>query len=91
MVSISSNNVEFNVNEVLSAMNQSIHSETISKQLFMEETSTVTGEDVFPNSLPASPDKSSSQTENMFNYCFNNEKFREIEKFRECSRENKET
>ena len=45
-------------------MNQSIHSETTSKQLFMEETSTKTGEDVFPNSLPASPDKSQSQTEN---------------------------
>ena len=30
----------------------------------MEETSTITGEDVFLNSLPASPDKSSNQTEN---------------------------
>ena len=30
----------------------------------MEETSTITGEDVFPNSLPASPDKSRSQTKN---------------------------
>ena len=45
-------------------MNQRSHSETTSEQLFMEETSTITGEDVFLNSLPASPDKSSNQTEN---------------------------
>ena len=30
----------------------------------MDETSTITGEDVFRNSLTASPDKSSSQIEN---------------------------
>ena len=30
----------------------------------MEETSTITGENVFLNSPPASPDKSSNQTEN---------------------------
>ena len=44
-------------------MNQSIDFKT-SKQLFMEETSTIRGKDVFPNSLPASSYKSSSQTEN---------------------------
>ena len=44
------------MNEVSPAMDQSIHSETTSEQLFMEQTSA--------NSLPASPDKSSSQTEN---------------------------
>ena len=64
MVSIGSNIVEFNVNEVSPAMNQSIHSETTSEQLFMEETSTITGEDVLTNGLPAPPDKSSSKTEN---------------------------
>ena len=63
MVSIGSNNEKFNVNEVSLAMYQSIHSETTSEQLFMEKTSTITST-VFPNSLPASPDKSSSQTEN---------------------------
>ena len=64
MVSIGSNNVEFNVNEVSPDMKQSIHTETTREQLFMGETSIITGEDVFPKSLPASPDKSSSQTEN---------------------------
>ena len=64
MVSIGLNNVEFNANEVSPAMNQSIHSETTSEQLFMEGTSTITGEDVFRNSLPTSPVKSSSQIEN---------------------------
>ena len=64
MVFISSNNVEFNVNEVLPAMNQSIYSETTSERLFMQDTSTVTGEEDFPNSLSASPEKSSRQTEN---------------------------
>ena len=39
MASIGSNNVEFDVNEVLPAMNESLHSETTSEQLFMEETS----------------------------------------------------
>ena len=51
------------MNEVSPAI-QSIHSETKSKQLFIDETSTITGEDIFRNSLPASPDKSSSRTEN---------------------------
>ena len=64
MVFISSNNVEFNVNEVLPAMNQSIYSETTSERLFMQDTSTVTGEEDFPNSLSASPEKSLRQTEN---------------------------
>ena len=63
MASIGSNYVEFNVNAVSPAMNQSIHSETASEQLFMEESLTITGEDIFPNSLPVSPDKS-SQIEN---------------------------
>lgn len=31
----------------------------------MEETSAITGEDIFQNSLPASPNKSSIQTENV--------------------------
>ena len=52
------------MNEVSPAMDQNIPSETTSEQLFMKETSTKTDEDVFPNSLPASPDKSPSQTEN---------------------------
>ena len=52
------------MNEVSPAMDQSIRSETTSEQLFMEGTSTKTWEDVFPNSLTASPDKSSNQTEN---------------------------
>ena len=47
------------------AISQSIHSKTTSEQLFIEKTSTIIDEDVFPNSLPASPDKSSSQTENL--------------------------
>ena len=64
MVFISSNNVEFNVNEVLPAMNQSIYSETTSERLFMQDTLTVTGEEDFPNSLSASPEKSLRQTEN---------------------------
>ena len=64
MASIGSNYVEFNVNAVSPAMNQSIHSETASEQLFMEESLTITGEDIFPNSLPVSPDKS-SQIENL--------------------------
>ena len=64
MVFISSNNVEFNVNEVLPAMNQIIYSVTTSERLFMQETFTVTGEEDFPNSLSASPEKSSRQTEN---------------------------
>lgn len=65
MVSIRWNKVESNVNEVLSAMSQSIHSETTSERVFMEETSAITGEDIFQNSLPASPNKSSIQTENV--------------------------
>ena len=64
MVFISSNNVEFNVNEVLPAMNQIIYSVTTSERLFMQETFTVTGEEDFPNSLSASPEKSLRQTEN---------------------------
>ena len=64
MVFTSSNNVEFNVNEVLPAMNQSIYSETTSERLFMQDTLTVTGEEDFPNSLSASPEKSLRQTEN---------------------------
>ena len=64
MVFISSNNVEFNVNEVLPAMNQSIYSETTSERLFMQDNLTVTGEEDFPNSLSASPEKSLRQTEN---------------------------
>ena len=64
MASIGSNYVEFNVNAVSPAMNQSIHSETASEQLFMEESLTITVEDIFPNSLPVSPDKS-SQIENL--------------------------
>ena len=65
MASIRWNKVESNMNEVLSAMSPSIHSETTSERVFMEETSTITGEGIFQNSLPASPDKSSIQTENV--------------------------
>ena len=48
MVPIGSNNVGSNVNEVSPAMSQGIHSKTTSEQLFMEEISIITGDDVFP-------------------------------------------
>ena len=48
MVPIGSNNVGSNVNEVSPAMSQGINSKTTSEQLFMEEISIITGDDVFP-------------------------------------------